>query len=127
MTNLCSRLQVLLPNTKLTRQIMGSWAVPVSGYRSSYGKYLLAKRRLFNEAGILFPHAACLMWQVACALVHLFVVAVSASQADGTAPLAEFNDVFNPAGNPQVCFDIFLNARKLARRLGLSLEKRHFI
>ena len=27
-------------------------------------------------------------------LVHLFIVIVSASQTDGTAPITEFNDVF---------------------------------
>ena len=34
-------------------------------------------------------------------LVHLFIVVVSAAQADGTAPIAEFSKVFDPAGNPQ--------------------------
>eukprot|EP01036_Dinobryon_divergens_P029153 gene29152-38216_t len=34
-------------------------------------------------------------------LVHLFIVIVSASQEDGTAPIAEFSKVFDPAGNPQ--------------------------
>lgn len=34
-------------------------------------------------------------------LVHLFIVIASASQEDGTAPLVEFNDVFDPSGNPQ--------------------------
>lgn len=33
-------------------------------------------------------------------LVHLFIVIVSASQEDGTAPIAEFSKVFDPAGNP---------------------------
>jgi len=35
------------------------------------------------------------------ALVHLFIVITSAAQTDGTAPLVEFNDVFDPSGNPQ--------------------------
>lgn len=34
-------------------------------------------------------------------LVHLFIVIISASQEDGTAPIAEFSKVFDPAGNPQ--------------------------
>ena len=38
---------------------------------------------------------------VAFSLVHLFIVVASASQDQGTAPLVEFNDVFNPAGDPQ--------------------------
>ena len=52
-------LMILIPNTKMTKTIMGSWA-PI----------------------ILFS------------LVHLFIVIVSASQTDGTAPITEFNDVF---------------------------------
>jgi hypothetical protein len=32
--------------------------------------------------------------------VHLFIVIVSASQTDGTAPIAEFANVFDPSGNP---------------------------
>ena len=38
---------------------------------------------------------------IAFALVHLFIVVVSASQPDGTAPIAEFSDVFDPSGDPQ--------------------------
>jgi hypothetical protein len=52
-------LMILIPNTKITKQIMGSWA-PI----------------------------------VFFSLVHLFIVIVSASQTDGTAPITEFNDVF---------------------------------
>jgi hypothetical protein len=35
------------------------------------------------------------------ALVHLAIVILSASEPNGTAPIAEFADVFDPAGNPQ--------------------------
>jgi hypothetical protein len=38
---------------------------------------------------------------IAFSLVHLFIVIVSASQENGTAPLVEFNDVFDPSGDPQ--------------------------
>lgn len=38
---------------------------------------------------------------VTFSLVHLFIVVAAASQDQGTAPLVEFNDVFNPAGDPQ--------------------------
>jgi hypothetical protein len=43
---------------------------------------------------------------VLCALIHFFIVASSvALQGSGvTAPLAEFNDVFDPAGDPQKAF-----------------------
>ena len=34
-------------------------------------------------------------------LVHFFIVAASIAQPDGTAPMAEFADVFDPAGDPQ--------------------------
>ena len=34
-------------------------------------------------------------------LVHFFIVAASIVQPDGTAPMAEFADVFDPAGDPQ--------------------------
>lgn len=34
-------------------------------------------------------------------LCHLFIVLASISQDSGTAPIAEFNDVFDPSGNPQ--------------------------
>lgn len=36
-----------------------------------------------------------------CCLVHFFIVAASITQPDGTAPMAEFADVFDPSGNPQ--------------------------
>ena len=35
------------------------------------------------------------------ALVHFFIVSASIAQPDGTAPMAEFADVFDPSGNPQ--------------------------
>jgi len=35
------------------------------------------------------------------ALVHFFIVFASIIQPDGTAPMTEFADVFDPAGNPQ--------------------------
>ena len=35
------------------------------------------------------------------ALVHFFIVAASIVQPDGTAPMAEFADVFDPSGDPQ--------------------------
>eukprot|EP00816_Leptocylindrus_hargravesii_P012710 CAMPEP_0196824138 /NCGR_PEP_ID=MMETSP1362-20130617/90604_1 /TAXON_ID=163516 /ORGANISM="Leptocylindrus danicus, Strain CCMP1856" /LENGTH=231 /DNA_ID=CAMNT_0042204293 /DNA_START=85 /DNA_END=780 /DNA_ORIENTATION=+ len=34
-------------------------------------------------------------------LVHFFIVTASILQPDGTAPMAEFADVFDPSGNPQ--------------------------
>jgi len=34
-------------------------------------------------------------------LVHFFIVFSSILQPDGTAPLVEFNDVFDPSGDPQ--------------------------
>ncbi|GAX18360.1 hypothetical protein FisN_23Hu254 [Fistulifera solaris] len=40
-----------------------------------------------------------------CALVHFFIVSASlALGEDATAPLAEFNDVFDPSGDPQAAF-----------------------
>ncbi|KAL9182148.1 hypothetical protein ACHAXT_012800 [Thalassiosira profunda] len=36
-----------------------------------------------------------------CCLVHFFIVAASVAQPDGTAPMAEFADVFDPSGDPQ--------------------------
>ena len=38
---------------------------------------------------------------IAFSLIHLFIVIASATQENGTAPLAEFNLVFDPAGDPQ--------------------------
>jgi hypothetical protein len=38
------------------------------------------------------------------ALVHFFIVAASVAQPDSTAPLLEFNDVFDPNGDPQKAF-----------------------
>ena len=34
-------------------------------------------------------------------LVHFFIVATSILEPGGTAPMAEFNDVFDPSGDPQ--------------------------
>jgi len=39
-----------------------------------------------------------------CSLVHFFIVAASILEPNGTAPMAEFNDVFDPSGNPQAAF-----------------------
>ena len=36
-----------------------------------------------------------------CCLVHFFIVTASIAQPDGTAPMAEFVDVFDPSGDPQ--------------------------
>ena len=39
-----------------------------------------------------------------CSLIHFSIVGTSIIQPDGTGPLAEFNDVFDPAGDPQLAF-----------------------
>lgn len=36
-----------------------------------------------------------------CCLVHFFIVSASIAQPDGTAPMVEFADVFDPNGDPQ--------------------------
>ena len=36
-----------------------------------------------------------------CCLVHFFIVSASIAQPDGTAPMTEFADVFDPNGDPQ--------------------------
>ena len=36
-----------------------------------------------------------------CCLIHFFIVIASILQPDGTAPIAEFADVFDPYGDPQ--------------------------
>jgi hypothetical protein len=33
--------------------------------------------------------------------VHFFIVVASIAQPDGTAPIAEFSNVFDPSGDPQ--------------------------
>ncbi len=59
---------------------------------------------------IMFAHACglappyCFSFQGAialCCLVHFFIVTASIVQPDGTAPMAEFADVFDPNGDPQ--------------------------
>lgn len=57
---------------------------------------------------ILLPNAGITKaimrpWPVLLAdfFVHLFIVVVSAGQNGGTAPIAEFTGVFDPAGDPQ--------------------------
>lgn len=59
-------LLVLIPNSKITKKIMGGMEVVT----------------------------------LLC-LVHFFIVSASIGQPDGTAPMAEFNDVFDPSGDPQ--------------------------
>ncbi len=39
-----------------------------------------------------------------CALIHFFIVVASIVQPGGSAPIAEFADVFDPAGDPQQAF-----------------------
>jgi hypothetical protein len=41
---------------------------------------------------------------VLCSLLHLAIVLASLGEQDATAPLAEFNNVFDPAGDPQQAF-----------------------
>lgn len=41
------------------------------------------------------------------AIVHLFIVIVSASQENGTAPIAEFANVFDQQGDPLAANDKF--------------------
>ena len=36
-----------------------------------------------------------------CSLVHFFIVVASISQPEGTAPISEFANVFDPSGDPQ--------------------------
>ena len=36
-----------------------------------------------------------------CCFVHFFIVSASIAQPDGTAPMVEFADAFDPAGDPQ--------------------------
>ena len=62
-------LMILLPNTGLTKRVMGSLDV------------------------IIF-----------FALVHLFIVVASIAQPGATAPLAEFNNVFDPGQDNQAAF-----------------------
>lgn len=62
-------LLTLLPNTSITKTIMGGMQVVTL-----------------------------------CALVHFFIVIASIVQPGGSAPLAEFADVFDPAGDPQKAF-----------------------
>jgi Domain of unknown function (DUF4281) len=62
-------LMILLPNSTLTKRIMGGMQVPL----------------------------------LLCA-VHLLIVLASLSADGGTAPLAEFNDVFDLSGDPQKAF-----------------------
>jgi Domain of unknown function (DUF4281) len=62
-------LMILLPNSTLTKRIMGGLQVPL----------------------------------LLCA-VHLLIVLASLSADGGTAPLAEFNDVFDLSGDPQKAF-----------------------
>ena len=48
-----------------------------------------------------------------CCLVHFFIVSASIAQPDGTAPMAEFADVFDPAGDPQAAMVGMMQVRYL--------------
>ena len=48
-----------------------------------------------------------------CCLVHFFIVTASIAQPDGTAPMAEFADVFDPAGDPQAAMVGMMQVRYL--------------
>lgn len=48
-----------------------------------------------------FPHSLFAEVVTLCCLVHFFIVTVSIAQPDGTTPMAEFADVFDPSGDPQ--------------------------
>jgi hypothetical protein len=39
-----------------------------------------------------------------CCLIHFLIVTASLGTSNATAPLAEFNDVFDPSGDPQAAF-----------------------
>ena len=48
-------------------------------------------KRLFGDLNVI----------TAFCLVHFFIVVTSITEPGGTAPMAEFNDVFDPSGDPQ--------------------------
>ena len=48
-------------------------------------------KRLFGDLNVI----------TAFCLVHFFIVVTSIMEPGGTAPMAEFNDVFDPSGDPQ--------------------------
>ena len=96
-------LLIFIPNTTFTKKVMGGLGTCL------YVVYHLMMQMVTFGNGKSFSHInlfSSFQFKITevvglFALVHLFIVITSAAQTDGTAPLAEFNDVFNPAGDPQ--------------------------
>lgn len=54
----------------------------------------------YHHPSLLLAHV-CTEIITICCLVHFFIVVASVAQPDGTAPMAEFANVFDPSGDPQ--------------------------
>ncbi|KAL3796144.1 hypothetical protein HJC23_000647 [Cyclotella cryptica] len=86
---------ILIPNANVTKRLMGG-----------YGKLKTTSLSFIFAVDIislLLTVELCVPKEIItlCCLVHVFIVTASIAQPDGTAPMAEFADVFDPSGDPQ--------------------------
>ena len=112
-------LMILLPKNEITKKIMGT----MGKFHHIHARRLrfFLKTTCFNVIFLtnnvmihclfslslslsLFPHPLLSDVVIFFALVHFFIVSASIMQPDSTAPLLEFNDVFDPSKDSQAAF-----------------------
>lgn len=89
-------LMILLPKSDLTKKVMGTMG--------TCHRFLLVDTCLhYSDVDFQF-FLASLDVVLFFALLHFSIVTSSIVQSGATAPLLEFNNVFDPSGDPQAAF-----------------------
>ena len=104
-------LMILLPKWDFTKKIMGNLgksrfvARIVRSCFECLQSFLTASNYMIHSNSF-FPNVSYTIVDVIIffALVHFFIVSASIVQPGATAPLLEFNDVFDPAKDSQAAF-----------------------
>ena len=89
---------ILLPNANITKKLMGGY-----GERGHMIFNVVSRGddvHFLNTPPCIHTHTITEIVTICC-LVHFFIVVSSIAQPDGTAPMAEFANVFDPSGDPQ--------------------------
>lgn len=112
-------LMILFPKREFTKRVMGGLGTspltcdtPLLGHSCAMRMHMQCHSSLTKLVASFFPITLHFFVTVGpqevpliCAIVHFFIVLASlVADENSTAPLAEFNEVFNPAGDPQSAF-----------------------
>ena len=108
-------LMILLPGNEFTKKIMGKMgknslshnARTIQPYRHARDRfffYSVVSLRGLSQKPLLSFFMVYVDVVIFFALLHFFIVSASIVQPGATAPLLEFNDVFDPAKDSQAAF-----------------------